>query len=74
MTQQLKWCNRARTGMTPTSGSFKDGNAQWCGYVDTAMYIAGNPKAFTETDREKAKNILLAMEMYKLVAQITEES
>lgn len=73
MATQLRWSNRARTGMTPNAGSFKDGNAQWCGYVDTAMHIAGNPKGFTEADRKKAINILRCERLWKLAAQVAEE-
>lgn len=70
MTTQLKWSNRARTGMTPTQGSFKDGNAHWCGYEDLAMHIAKNPSGFALVDRRKAKNILLNLGATKLASQI----
>ena len=74
MTTQRRWCNRARTELLPTNGSFQGGDARWCGYVDLAMHIAKNPKGFTDVDKEKALNILSAEGMDKLASHIIAEA
>lgn len=70
MPSELKWSNRARTGLNPSQGTFQDGNARWLGYEDLAMHIAGNSKVFARSDRVKARNILLNIGARKLAAQI----
>ena len=72
MHAQLKWSNRAHTELFPNDGSFKGGDAHWCGYVDLAVHIAKRPEAFTPVDQTKAKAILVQEQMYKLAALITE--
>ena len=74
MPTQLKWSNRAHTALSPTSGSFNQGDARWCGYVDVAVHIAGNPGKFQPVDQVKAKNILTAEGKLKLAALIAREA
>ena len=73
MPSELKWSNRARTGLSVNQGDFKHGNAHWIGYEDLAMHIAQNPKHFTPTDRRKARNILLNIGAANLASQLNPE-
>lgn len=70
MPTQLQWSNRAHTALSPTNGSFNQGDARWCGYVDVAVHIAGNPGKFQPVDQAKAKNILMAEGKLKLARLI----